>query len=89
MAKHKKSLPMLFVFIFSSVQVQAVSIPQDPDPAYTQVINGRAQKIVETLGITDADKALQDLTQALQDKLHVQYLLTRISHIVGDYLPGI
>ena len=34
-------------------------IPADPDPAYTQVINGRAQKIVDTLGIADQDKALQ------------------------------
>lgn len=107
---------LLFAFVFLSMRVQGVSLLQDPDPAYTRVINERAQKIVDTLGLTDTYKnlqvhcliadqyrnlsmlhdtrdaqiqaakengktadqvtrALQDLTQALQDKLHVQYLL--------------
>jgi len=113
-------LPTLVLLVFINAVKVPVIPPVDPDPAYTQVINGRAQKIVENLGITDADKALQvrnlisdqyrslsvlhdtlddriqviktqasdnkeladqlakalqDLTQALQDKLHVQYLL--------------
>ena len=94
-----------------------VPTPVDPDPAYTRVIQARAQKIVETLGIDDdakasqvrdliadqyrslstlhdtrdaqietvkaqggdhveqAVRALQAMTQILQDKLHGQYLL--------------
>ncbi len=93
---------------------------EDPEAAYTRVINQRAQKIVDTLGITDAakakrvrdiiagqyrslrdihdsrdaqikavksqtgdnpdaakiaTKALEDMAQALQDRLHTQYLL--------------
>jgi hypothetical protein len=39
------------------MQIHAVSVPQDPDPAYTQVIHQRAQKIVDTLDGLDADKA--------------------------------
>ena len=112
---------MLFVFFwFPSVYIWGGSIPQDPDPAYTQIIQQRAQKIVDTLDITDDDKALQvrniisdqyrslsmlhdtrdaqiqaavsrlddnkeladhviqvlrDMTQALQDQLHVHYLV--------------
>jgi len=93
---------------------------EDPEAAYTRVINQRAQKIVVTLGITDSEKAkrvrdiiagqyrylrdihdsrdaqikivksqagdnpdavkiatkaLEDMAQALQDRLHTQYLL--------------
>lgn len=125
---------LLCVLILLSVHVQAASIPQDPDPAYTQVINKRAQKIVETLGITDADKALQvrlliadqyrslsllhdtrdaqvrsartragdnkeladqlakalqDLTQALQDKLHVRYLLKLSALLTSEQIDQV
>ena len=59
MEKRYYFLSLLFALILLSVQVQGTVVPQDPDPAYTEVINGRAQKIVDTLNITDADKALQ------------------------------
>ncbi len=120
MVKQKYILSMLFAFIFLSVPVWADSVVQDPDPAYTEVINGRAGKIVDTLNIADGDKALQvrniiagqyrslsmlhdarddriqdiktqfsdnkevadaaiqilqEYTQSLLDKLHVQYLV--------------
>ena len=125
---------LLCVLILLSVHVQAASIPQDPDPAHTQVINNRVQKIVETLGITDADKALQvrlliadqyrslsllhdtrdaqvrsartragdnkeladqlakalqDLTQALQDKLHVRYLLKLSALLTSEQIDQV
>lgn len=38
---------------------KAIQPPQDPDPAYTQVITERAQKIVDTLDMKDTAAALQ------------------------------
>lgn len=38
---------------------KVIQPPQDPDPAYTQVITERAQKIVDTLNIDDPAAALQ------------------------------
>jgi hypothetical protein len=38
---------------------KVLHVPQDPDPAYTQVIMKRAQKIVDTLDIDDHAVALQ------------------------------
>ncbi|MCE5185221.1 MAG: DUF3826 domain-containing protein [Planctomycetaceae bacterium] len=97
---------------------KVVTVPEDPDPAYTKVLAERAQKIVDTLGIEDgaaaaqvrdliadqyrslsvlhdtrdthiravealaggkqgaepAAEAMQDLTNALQGRLHAQFL---------------
>jgi hypothetical protein len=38
---------------------KVLAVPQDPDPAFTQVLMNRAQKIVDTLGIEDPVKAQQ------------------------------
>lgn len=129
---------LLFVLpvsiLLSSVQIWAISIPEDPDPAYTQVIHQRAQKIVDTLDISDADKAVQvrtiiadqyrslsvlhytrdaqietaqtrfahnkeladqviqalrDMTQALQDKLHVQYLVKLSALLTSEQIDQV
>ena len=55
------TLPILLtVLLLGAVREPVpVSPPKDPDPAYTQVIQGRAQKIVDTLGIDDETKAQQ------------------------------
>ena len=51
---------LLTVLLLGAVREPVpVSLPKDPDPAYTQVIQGRAQKIVDTLGIDDETKAQQ------------------------------
>ena len=115
-------LTTLLAMLFFGVIREPVPVPEpmEPDPAYTQVILGRAQKIVNALGIDDetravqvrdliadqyrslstlhdtrdaqieavksragdnkegADlvvKALEDMAQALQDRLHTRYLL--------------
>ena len=64
------TLPALLILLLFGAVREPVPIlpPVDPDPAYTQVIQGRAQKIVDTLAIDDKAKALQD-------QLHTQYLL--------------
>lgn len=64
------TLPALLILLLFGAVREPVPVlpPVDPDPAYTQVIQGRAQKIVDTLAIDDKAKALQD-------RLHTQYLL--------------
>ena len=44
------SLPTLVIILFFGIVCEPVPVPNpvDPDPAYTQVILGRAQKIVDT-----------------------------------------
>jgi len=51
----------LFIFVLSAVPEPAkiVPVPEDPDPAYTQVIQERARKIVLTLKIEDEVRARQ------------------------------
>ncbi|HOK67706.1 MAG TPA: DUF3826 domain-containing protein [Anaerohalosphaeraceae bacterium] len=51
----------LIVFALSAVPEPAkiVSVPQDPDPAYTQVLQERAKKIVQTLKLEDDVRARQ------------------------------
>ena len=56
--KHYHAITLSVLLLLSPVQIIAIPIPTDPDPAYTQVINQRSQKIVDTLGISDAEKAL-------------------------------
>jgi len=110
------------VFLSVPEPATVLQIPQDPDPAYTQVILERAGKIVDMLGLDDsalaqqvcnliadqyrslsilqdtrdsrikavqsqvgdngspdsiklAIQALKEMTQALQEQLHIRYLL--------------
>ena len=53
--------PILLTVLFPGTVREPVPVcpPVDPDPAYTQVIRNRAQKIVDTLGIEDNVKARQ------------------------------
>ena len=55
------TLPTLLTVLLLGAVCEPVPVspPKDPDPAYTQVIQGRAQKIVDTLGIDDEAKAQQ------------------------------
>ncbi len=51
----------LIVFALTAVPEPAkvITVPQDPDPAYTQVLQERARKIVQTLKIEDDARARQ------------------------------
>lgn len=56
------SISALFIgiaFLTTPEPAKAPQVPQDPDPAYTQVIMERARKIVNTLGIDDPAAALE------------------------------
>ncbi len=54
--------------------VQIPSVPPDPDPAYTQVIQERARKITEALNLEDAVKARQ-VQEAIADQYRTLSLL--------------
>jgi hypothetical protein len=53
------ALLILMATLSVSQPAKVPQVPQDPDPAYTQVITERAQKIADTLAITDPAAALQ------------------------------
>lgn len=53
------ALSILMVSLSALQPARVIQPPQDPDPAYTQVITERAQKIVDTLKIDDPAAALQ------------------------------
>ena len=82
--KMKRQMKMLVVSIVL-VTISAVSASQesktteDPEEAYTRVINQRAQKIVDTLGITDAEKA-----KRVRDIIAGQYRSLRDIHDSRD-----
>jgi hypothetical protein len=67
--------------LFFGVVREPVPVPKpvDPDPAYTQVIRGRAQKIVDTLGIDDEGKAVQ-----VRDLIADQYRSLSTLHDTRD-----
>ena len=80
----KRQMKMLVVSIVL-ITISAVSASQesktteDPEEAYTRVINQRAQKIVDTLGITDAEKA-----KRVRDIIAGQYRSLRDIHDSRD-----
>lgn len=75
-------LSTLLICMFSVTvpePVKVVQVPQDPDPAYTQVITQRAQNIVDTLGIEDASVASQ-----VRDLIADQYRSLSAIHDTHD-----
>lgn len=76
------------IFLFGLVLAILTAIPassqvskkvEDPEAAYTRVINQRAQKIVDTLGITDSAKA-----KRVRDIIAGQYRSLRQIHDARD-----
>ncbi len=137
MYNFNRMLPLLSILLCTCclALAQTVSkLPADPDPAYTQVIQGRAQKIVDGMQLTEpaqatrvrdliadqyrslsilqdtcdekikaiqqaypeqpetakaAIEAVKDLTQSLQDQLHVRYLLKLSSELTPEQIDQV
>ena len=70
---------MILIAISVVSASQEPNTPKDPEMAYTRVINQRAQKIVNTLGITDIAKALR-----VRDIIAGQYRSLRDIHDFRD-----
>lgn len=70
---------MLMVSFSVPEPAAIVPVPEDPDPAYTQVITERAQKIVDTLGLEDPAAARQ-----VRDLIADQYRSLGMLHDTRD-----
>ena len=83
MKRQMKMLVVSIVLITISVESasQESKTAEDPEAAYTKVINQRAQKIVDTLGISDIEKA-----KRVRDIIVGQYRSLRNVHDRRDAL---
>lgn len=64
---------------FGAGEVTVGTVPADPDPGYTRVITARAQKIVDSLRLTDPAKALK-----VRDLIADQYRSVSMLHDTCD-----
>jgi len=73
------ALLIWMAFLAVPEPAKVLQVPQDPDPAYTQVLEERARKIVDTLRIEDTVRARQ-----VQDLIADQYRNLSMLHDARD-----